>query len=109
MGFFDFGDRATIQALAYRLGLAVQQLENEIVNSSSIDNSSIHGMAIFIGEELHKIKILFQSLSLSSQQSLKVKYNKKTISYWEFLEELSHTNIKVLRLVNYDFIKGRHV
>jgi hypothetical protein len=88
MGLFDFGDRATIQTLAYRIGVGVEQMESELRNSPNEATPMLRGLAHTIAEEIYKTTILVHSLSKSSQDSLKVDFKKRKINFWTFFTEL---------------------
>ena len=106
MGLFDFGDRATIQLLAFRIGCAIEDMEKEIKKSPNTATSDLHGMASFIGQEMHKLILLFRSLSQSSQESLKVEFRGKKLLFWTYFTELVPTNNKVRELTGFDFLES---
>jgi len=107
MGLFDFGDRAAIRLLAYRIGCTVEDMENEIKKSPNLSTSELHKLSYFIGEEMHKLFLLVRSLSQSSQDSLKVEFKGNKLLFWSFVSELVPINNKVRDLTGYDFLENK--
>lgn len=84
MGLLDFGDRAMIQTHAYRVGVGMLQVRDELAKSS-LNLPLIKGLARATHEEMKKMMTLANSLSLSSRSSLKVDYNGSKINYDVFI------------------------
>ena len=106
MGLLDFGDRASIQLLAFRIGCAVVDMEREITKSPNKATSELSSIAYFIGQEMHKLILLFRSLSQSSQDSLKVEFKGRKLLFWAYFSELVPTNNKVRELTGFDFLES---
>ena len=98
MGLFDFGDRATIQTLAYRIGVGVEQMESEIRVSPNAATPMLRGLAHAVCDERKKLMLVATSLSQSSLDSLIVEFRKRKIPFNVFLQELTHISIKVNEL-----------
>lgn len=104
MGLFDFGDRATIQTLAYRIGVGVVQMESELRNSPREATPMLRGLAHSIAKEMHKTTILVHSLSKSSQDSLKVDFKNRKILFWAFYTEIVPICERVESLTGINFL-----
>ena len=87
MGLFDFGDKAMIQTHAYRVGVGMLQVRDEL-NKSPLDKQEIGGLAWAVCAEMKKMMTLANTLSPSSRSSLKVDYNGSKIDYDTFITSI---------------------
>jgi len=87
MGLLDFGDRAMIQTLAFRVGSGMLQMRDEM-NRSTLNLSEIRSLAYAVCEEMKKMMTLANSLSQSSRNSLKIDYKGSKIFYDEFISSV---------------------
>lgn len=102
MGIFDFGDRATVQLLAYRVGVCFEDMEDEIRKSPANATPQLKGLAHLAKEERKKMMNIATSLSNSSIDSLKVEYKREKIPFRLFLQKLIPISFKVKELTGTD-------
>lgn len=106
MGLFDFGDRATVQTLAHRIGVGVQQMEDELIKSPTRATPELQGIAQAVGQTMEQALTIVNTLSRSSQASLKVKFKGRNIDFWSFFNELVPLKNKVFKITGYDFLEN---
>ncbi len=84
MGLLDFGDRALIQTYAYRAGAGMLQVQGEL-RKSPVNLPLIKGLLRATCEMIKNAKVLANTLSRSSIESLKIDYNGTKINYMTFV------------------------
>ena len=100
MGLFDFGDRAVVQNLAYRVGVGIQQIEDEIRKSPMNATPLLRGLAFTVREERIKMMQLYYDLQESTRNSLVIEFKGRKIPFWDFFTELVPISSKVKDLTN---------
>lgn len=106
MGLFDFGDRTSIQTMAYRIGVCIEQMEGEIRKSPTVATPDLRGLADWAMVERKKMMHITSSLTQSSLESLKVEFKREKIAYNLFLQKTTLFSYKVKELTGIDFVNG---
>lgn len=106
MGLFDFGDRATVQELAYRIGYCIEKMENEIRKSPNIATDDLKGFADFAMVEKKIMMHIASSLTQKSIENLKVEFKKEKIPFCLFLQKIILVSYKVKELTGIDFFNS---
>jgi hypothetical protein len=98
MAWYDFGDRAAIQTLAYRIGVCFLQMEDEMRKSPNEATASLRGLAYWAKDEIKKMMHIISSLSQSSIDSLNVEFRDEKIPLRIFMQQLIPIAQKVTRI-----------
>lgn len=106
MGLLDFGTKAQVEELGYRIGVGMQQIEAELRKTSNQSSPTIRGLALGLMQERNKLVVLISSLTQSSREKLKVKYKNEKIPYFLFVQEMQHISNKVDEATGINFFNS---
>ena len=95
MGFFsrfsDFGDREQIRTIAMRIGIGLQQIEQED------EPHSLKGLCSVVARDVEYMRTLASKLSQNSLASLTVQFKGQKIPYTSFLRKIDEISASAVR------------
>ena len=95
MGFFsrfsDFGDREQIRTIAMRIGVGLQQIEQED------EPHSLKGLCSVVARDVEYMRTLASKLSQNSLASLTVQFKGQKIPYTSFLRKIDEISASAVR------------
>ncbi|WP_418892761.1 hypothetical protein [Limibacterium fermenti] len=92
MGILDFGTKAQVEELAFRIGVGMQQIERELITYSNQNTPTLRGLALALMQEKEKMSKLISFLTPTSREKLKVRYNNEKISYLIFIGRMKQVS-----------------